>query len=167
MALKRPRENIEQIAASVAESLEALIEVMQEAAYQISRGRSLEEIPVGGYRLYLVKTDPEEGQSHEEAIICTMDLEDYMSLLEKRAAEMGLRLDAASELEVAMPEAEFGEDMITGGFGNFKGVSVELRNCCLEELIEAVCSLLKARGLAVACAPDEDVIFYLPLTRRV
>ena len=29
----------------------------------------------------------------------------------------------------------------------------------------AVCHLLKERGLAVACVPDEDVIFYLPLGR--
>ncbi len=54
--------------------------------------------------------------------------------------------------------------MVTGGFGNFKGVSVEQHNDCLLELMEAVSCHLKRRGLAVACIPHEDVIVYLPLS---
>ncbi len=39
------------------------------------------------------------------------------------------------------------------------------RGLCLEELIVAVCDQLKKRGLTVACVPDEDVIFYMPVVR--
>jgi hypothetical protein len=53
--------------------------------------------------------------------------------------------------------------MVTGGFGNFKGASVERHNDCLLRLMEVVSSLLERRGLNVACIPDEDVVFYLPL----
>jgi len=165
MVSERPGEELEQIAARVVESLEELIAVMKEAANQVSCGRPVEEIQVGGYQLYLARKNPEDSKSCIEAIVCTMDLEDYMDLLESAAAEEGLCLDDAAELEVTMPEAEFGENMVTGGFGNFVGVSVELHNRCLEELMESVCRLLVERGLAVACVPDEDVVFYLPLRR--
>ena len=70
-----------------------------------------------------------------------------------------------TRLEVTLPESEFGEDMVTGGFERYKGLSVEQHNECLEELMEAVCYSWRERGLAVACVPDEDVIFYLPLGR--
>lgn len=163
MSSKRPGEDIDRVAARVAENLEELIAVMQEAAHQISGGRSLQEVPVGRYHLYLAKTEHEDGRSRAEAIICTMEQEEYLDLLEEAAAEIGLCLEAESELDVALPEPEFGEDMVTGGFGNFKGVSVKLHNRCLDELIVAVYCRLEARGLEVACVPDEDVIFYLPL----
>lgn len=167
MASERPGEELEQIAARVVESLEELIAVMKEAAKQISCGRPVEEVQVHDWQLYLARRNPEDGESCIEAIVCTMDLEDYMSLIETAAAEEGLCLDDAAKLEVTLPDAEFGEDMVTGGFGDFKGVSVELHNRCLEELMESVCNLLVERGLAVACVPDEDVIFYLPLPRQV
>jgi hypothetical protein len=67
---------------------------------------------------------------------------------------------------VRMPEAEFGENMITGGFGDFKGFSVEIRNDLLEKLLDAVQSSLRDRGLIVTCVTDEEVLFCLPLRRR-
>lgn len=167
MVSERPGEEIDQIAARVVESLEELIAVMKEAAKHVSCGKPVEEVQVHDWQLYLARRNPEDRESCVEAIVCTMDLDDYMSLLETAAAEEGLCLDDAAELEVALPEAEFGENMVTGGFGNFKGVSVELHNRCVEELMESVCRLLVQRGLAVACVPDEDVIFYLPLPRQV
>jgi hypothetical protein len=53
--------------------------------------------------------------------------------------------------------------MVTGGFGNFKGASVEQRNDCLLRQMDAVSSLLERSGMNVVCIPDEDVIFYLPI----
>jgi len=94
-----------------------------------------------------------------------MDYGEYYRIIEQAASENGLCLEEEARLEVTLPEAEFGEDMVTGGFDDYKGLSVEHHNECLEELMVAVCSLLKERGLAVACVPDEDVIFYLPLGR--
>jgi hypothetical protein len=92
-----------------------------------------------------------------------MDYEEYLRILDRFARESGLCLDEQTELEVTLPEMEFGEDMVTGGFGNFKGVSVEHHNDCLLRLMDAVSSLLERRGLNVACIPDEDVVFYLSL----
>jgi len=94
-----------------------------------------------------------------------MDFEDYIHLIEKTAAEKGISLDDSTELKVNLPEAEFGEDMVSGGFENFKGITVEVCNDCLNEMMGMICSLLEARGLSIACVPDEDVIFYMPLLK--
>jgi hypothetical protein len=45
------------------------------------------------------------------------------------------------------------------------GYHLEHHNKCLDELIIAVCDQLKKRGLVVACVPNEDVIFYMPVVR--
>jgi len=166
MVTAKNRASLEEIAARVVARMDDLIVAMQDATEQVSSGRALEIVPKGGYRLRLERADPEAGQSQAEAIVCAMDVEEYYHILHSAASELGLCLDETEELEVSIPDAEFGENMITGGFGNFKGISVELVNESLEELLEAVCCRLKARGLAFACVPDEDVIFYLPLTRR-
>jgi hypothetical protein len=60
-----------------------------------------------------------------------MDYDEYLRILDNVARENGLCLDEMTELEVSLPEMEFGDDMVTGGFENFKGASVEQRNDCL------------------------------------
>ena len=158
------RMDLEAVAVRAAESLEDLIKVMQEASNQISCGRALEEVDVAGNTLYLARADQCDDQSHSpQALVGVMDYEEYLCILDRVARESGLCLDEQTELEVTLPEMEFGEDMITGGFENFKGVSVKQHNDCLVKLMTAVSSLLERRGLAVTCTPDEDVIFYLPL----
>ena len=137
---------------------------MQDAANQITCGRPLEEIDVAGFALYLARRDQDDDQSRAQALVGVMDYEEYLRILDDVARESGLCLDELTELEVTLPEMEFGEDMVTGGFGIFKGISVERHNDCLLELMEAVSHLLERRGLTVACVPDEDVIFYLPLS---
>lgn len=164
MTSERDRKGLELIAARAVESLEDLLGVMQDAATQISCGRAPEEIDVAGFALYLARRDQDDDQSRAQALVGVMDYEEYLRILDSVARENGLCLDELTELEVTLPEMEFGEDMISGGFGNFKGVSVERHNDCLLELMEAVSRHLERRGLNVACIPDEDVIFYLPLS---
>ena len=64
-------------------------------------------------------------------LVGVMDYDEYLRILDNVARENGLCLDEMTELEVTLSEMEFGDDMVTGGFGNFKGVSVELHNDCL------------------------------------
>ncbi len=52
--------------------------------------------------------------------------------------------------------------MVTGGFGNFKGVSVEQHNDCLVKLMEAVSSLLERRGLNVPVFRMRTLSFVCP-----
>lgn len=153
---------LQRAASSALEELEEMISTMEQARGAIALGRGLKEIEVGGLQIYLALG--EEGR--DEAVILAMDFEEYFALLSDAASAAGLDLEAAAELQVRMPEAEFGENMVTGGFGDFKGFSVELRNDPLDELLEAVHGSLEARGLVVACVPDEQVIFCLPLSRR-
>ena len=137
---------------------------MQDAANQISCGRALEEVDVAGNTLYLARADQCDDQSHSpQALVGVMDYEEYLRILDRVARESGLCLDEQTELEVTLPEMEFGENMVTGGFGNFKGVSIERHNDCLLRLMDAVSSLLERRGMNFVCIPDEDVVFYLPL----
>jgi hypothetical protein len=164
MTSGRESKDLEIIAARAVESLEGLLGVLQDAANQISSGRALEEIDVAGFALYLARRNQDDDQSRAQALVGVMDYEEYLRILDGVALENGLCLDELTELKVTLPEMEFGEDMVTGGFGNFKGVSVEQHNDCLLELMEAVSHLLERRGLAIACVPDEDVIFYLPLS---
>ncbi len=157
------RKDLEIIAARAVESLEDLIKVMQDAANRISCGRALEEVDVAGNALYLARAGQGDDQNRAQALVCVMDYEEYLRILDRVARESGLCLDELTELDVSLPEMEFGEDMVTGGFGNFKGVSVEKHNDCVLRLMDAVSSLLERRGLNVVCIPDEDVVFYLPL----
>ena len=141
--------------------MEDMISAIKTAAEQLAIGQPLNMISTGNYQLY--QAFGKDGQ--EGAIICVVAFEEYFGILDSAASELGLNLEEQAKLQITLPEAEFGEDMVTGGFENYKGISVEHHNECLEELMVAVCSLLKERGLAVACVPDEDVLFYMPLGR--
>jgi hypothetical protein len=162
---KRQNKQLPEIAERVMQELEGIISAVHRAAEQISSGQSAEQIDDAGYHLYLARRDPQGSSSLAEAVLCTMDYDEYYGILERAAEEFGLCLGEETRLDVALPEAEFEENMITGGFEKFKGLAVEQHNQCLEELMVAVCYRLQERGFAVACVPDEDVIFYLPLCR--
>ena len=139
------RMDLEAVAVRAVESLEDLIKVMQDVANQISCGRALEEVDVAGFALYLARADQDDDRVR--ALVAVMDYEEYLLILDSVAREGGLCQDELTELEVTLPEMEFGEDMVTGGFGNFKGVSVAQHNDCLLRLMDVVSSLLERRGL--------------------
>jgi len=160
--------DLERVAARVVLRLEGLISVMRYAADRVCEGRPLQEIPVGGYQLYLAEERVDGAdRSWTRAIVFALDLSDYARLLEKAAREEGICLEDEAEIEVTVPEAEFGEDLVTGGFSDFVGVAVRHRNTCQEELALTVAGILEKRGLRVACIPDEDVILWLPLPEGV
>ncbi|MDD4653104.1 MAG: hypothetical protein PHQ34_12855 [Methanothrix sp.] len=163
MSAQKRKNELLVISQRVMRDLERHLQAMEKAAEQISSGQELETIDDAGYHIYLARKDPKDCGSRAEAVLSTMNYDEFYRLLEKAAGEFGLCLEVETKMEVVLPEAEFEENMITGGFEKFKGLAVEHHNECLEELMVAVCFRLKERGFAVACVPDEDVIFYLPL----
>jgi hypothetical protein len=132
-----------------------LISIMEQAAKQINNGLFLEDIQVGRHQLYIVSNE------NRRAIVYVWDSEDYYRILESAASHAGICLDEAVHLEINLPEAEFGENMITGGFQAWKGLSVGLRNDPLELMQEEICSQLRKRGLIVNCNRDEDIVLYI------
>ena len=112
------------------------------------------------YQLYMASHE------YQRAVVCVWDSDDYFCVLESAASKAGLCLDEAAQLDVQLPEAEFDENMISGGFQVWKGLSVDLRNDPLESLIEEICHRLKKRGFSVNCTLDEEVAFCLPINRR-
>jgi hypothetical protein len=139
------------------ERLEELIALMEKAADRVARGGRLEEMDVADHQLYMATEDLQQD------IIFVWEAEDYFRLLETAASELGVCLDDAEEISVQLPEAEFEDCMVTGGFEAWKGLSVERKNVLLEELLECLCRRLEARGLAVNCSDEEYVIFRLPV----
>jgi hypothetical protein len=158
-------EELQEIAELVLEEIEGILTTMERAAERISSGCELQEIDDAGYNLYLARKDPKDHGSRAEAVMSSMQYDRFIQIIESIASQRGLCLEEETRLEIDLPLAEFEENMVTGGFERYKGLAVEHRNKCLEELISAVCRVLKERGLAVACVPDEDVIFYLPVVR--
>jgi hypothetical protein len=150
---------IDEIAARALERLDDLILVMERAADQVASGADLEEIEVGGYQLYMA-------EGSEQAIVCVLGAVEYFDLLDALASEAGVCLEDAEELVVHVPEPEFEESMITGGFMTWKGFAVEKRNRRLEELLDRICRKLLARGLALNCSDEEYIVFRLPIRRQ-
>jgi hypothetical protein len=101
----------------------------------------------------------------QQAIVCVWSADDYFHLLETVASEAGVCLDDTEEISVQLPEAEFEDCMVTGGFMAWKGFSIEKKNDPLEALLESLCHRLMERGLAVNCSDEEYVIFRLPVHR--
>jgi hypothetical protein len=147
------------IASQAIERLEDLISVMERAADQVARGCVLEEIEVEDYDLYIA-------EDFEQAIICVSCADDYFDLLEAVADDTGISLDDTEEIAIHMPEAEFEECMVTGGFTAWKGFSVEKKNDILVEILDCICQRLQERGLTVNCSDEEHVIFRLPIRGR-
>lgn len=143
------------------EQLEDMIAVMQKAAEQVSSGHPLDDIDVGGYKIYALC----RSEDHDRAIICVWTSDEYFDLFSSAAAEEGISLEDMTDLNVQMPDAEFEDGMITGSFSAWKGISVEMRNKPLESLIDIVCERMKERGLFVSSISD-DVMFYMPFGRR-
>jgi hypothetical protein len=156
------RTRLDLIAREAIEMMDELIAAMETAAEQIASGYGPQEIDVKEYKLYMAP----EAEGKEGAVVCFCDAEEYFDLLAAAASKAGVRLESTTELEVSLPESEFGENMITGGFGAFKGLSVEMRNQPLEELLDLVGLRLKERGLSMSCVAGEEVIFYLPVRTR-
>lgn len=152
------RGRLEMIACRAIEMMDELIAIMESAAEQIANGHAPREIAVGKYELYMASQS--EGRM---AVVCAWDLEEYFDLLDQAASRSGVCLDAMTELDVGLPETEFGENMISGGFGAFKGFSVELRNLPMEDLLDLINQKLMKRGLSMSCVSEEEVIFCLPV----
>lgn len=162
MTTANGKDMLENVASKVLEELGDILRVMQRAAEEIASGKPPEEIDISGLPLYMARSK-EDPSSRVRGVVYAMDYDQYMAMLDQVATKSGLCLEELTELEVNLPQMEFGEDLVTGGFEDFKGICVESHNQCILELMEAVLVLLQRRGLSVACIPDEDVLFYLPL----
>lgn len=148
--------SIDKIAARALEQLGDLILVMEKAADQVASGGALEEIEVRDYQLYIA-------EGSEQAIVCVWAAEEYFDILDAVAFEAGVCLEDSEELIVHVPDTEFEESMVTGGFMAWKGFAVEKKNRRLEELLDSICRRLSARGLSVNCGDEEYVVFRLPI----
>ncbi len=153
------RARLDLIASRTVEMMEEMISTMEQAAEQIVSGCPPEEISVKKYQIYMATDD----QGSKKAVVCVLNPEEYFDLIDSAASKAGISLEETAELEIGLPETEFAENMITGGFGAFKGISVEMRSEPLEDLLELVCQKLAKRGLDVRCIAHEEVIIYLPL----
>jgi hypothetical protein len=159
MASKGASTKVDAIADRAWERLEKLIEIMKKVADLVAVGVTLEEIDIAGYPLYIAIED------QRKDIICVWEAEDYFSLVEAAAFDEGVCLDDTEEISVQLPEAEFEDCMVTGGFMAWRGFSVERKNILLEELLECLCRRLKAQGMNVNCIDDEEyIILSLPVS---
>ncbi len=156
------RAMLDLVACRAIEMMDELIAAMETAAEQIASGCAPQEIDVKEYQLYMAP----EAKEGKTAVVCFYDPEEYFNLLYAAARDTGVSLEATTELAIRLPESEFGENMITGGFGAFKGITVEMRNQPLEELLELIVRRLEDRGLSMSCIAGEEVIFYLPVRMR-
>ena len=155
------RETKKEVASRVLERMQELIALMQKAAAEVEAGTALQEVETGSYQLYIASN----WKGHDDALVCALDLEDCFEIIYSSALETGLRLEEMTELDVDIPKPEFGENMVTGGFEDFKGISVELRSDPLDDLLDEICRRLKARGLTMTCA-SEEMVLSLPLRGR-
>jgi hypothetical protein len=155
------RETKKEVASRVLERMQELIALMQKAAAEVDAGTALQEVETGSYQLYIASN----WKGHDNALVCALDLEDCFEIIYSSALEMGVRLEEMAELDVDIPKPEFGENMVTGGFEDFKGISVELRSDPLDDLLDEICRRLESRGLTMTCEA-EDMILSLPLRQR-
>jgi len=153
---------LETVASKVLEGLDDVLRVMQRAAEEIAIGKPPEEIDISGLPLYMARSK-EDQSGRVRGVVYAMDYDQYMEMLDQVATNSGLCIEELTELEVNLPQMEFGEDLVTGGFEHGQAPPLQRHNQCILELMEAVSVLLQRRGLSVACIPDEDVLFYLPL----
>jgi hypothetical protein len=148
-----------EIAGRALKRLDALILVMELAADQVARGGAPEDIDVGDYQLYMA-------EGSEQAIVCVLNAEEYFDLLDAVVSEAGVCLEDAEELIVHVPDPEFEESLVTGGFMAWKGFAVEKKNRRLEELLDCIRRKLLDRGLTMNCNDEDYVIFRLPIQRQ-
>ena len=160
MASEEVDRRLDKIAAKLLEQLNDLILAMEKASDHVANGEALEQIEVGNYPLYMA-------EGAKKTIVCAWNADDYFDLVRDVALEFSIRLDEAEEISVQVPEAEFEESMVTGGFMAWKGFSVEKRNIQLEDLLDCICRKLMNRGFSVSCCDEEFVIFQLPIRNRL
>lgn len=153
---------VETVASKVLQDLAEILRAMQKAAEEIASGKPPEEIDISGLPLYLARSKDDQS-GRVRGVVYAMDYDEYLEMLDRVATKSGLCLEEMTELEVNLPQMEFTENLVTGGFEDFKGICVEKHNQCILELMETVSVLLQRQGLSVACIPDEDVLFFLPL----
>ncbi|HWQ18974.1 MAG TPA: hypothetical protein VN455_04295 [Methanotrichaceae archaeon] len=172
MTADKVRANFDLIASLAIDHLEDMIDAMESAAERVARGDPVEEIDTRDYQIYAAPATDEGGLD----IVCIMDAGDYFEVLECAATKAGVSLEEAEELVVTLPEMEFGDDLITGSFDAWKGVSVDVKNDPLEEVLDCIGKRLKDRGVTVNCgeSPGEssdeaNVIFYMqaPVRRTI
>ncbi len=130
------------IAARVAEMIERVVSAMKDS----STGE-LEELEAYG-RIWRLRA----GDDH---LSCCLAVADCLALLEETAREMGTSLDDLEELIVRPPEMEFGENLITGFFERWRGISVKRINP-MEDIIDSLISELERRRIYVCL--EEDVL---------
>jgi hypothetical protein len=148
-----------EIAGRALKRLDALILVMELAADQVARGGAPGDIDVGDYQLYMA-------EGSEQAIVCVLNAEEYFDLLDAVVSEAGVCLEDTEELIVHVPDPEFEESLVTGGFMAWKGFAVEKKNRRLEELLDCIRRKLLDRGLTMNCNDEDYVIFRLPIQRQ-
>jgi hypothetical protein len=146
--------SLESIALRVVQRMEELLAAIDHADEQLACGAAPEEVAAGDYQIYLASIDS------QRAIVCAWESEEYFDLVSSAALEMGLDLEALAQVETKLPEVEFAEGMVTGWFGAYRGVSVEMRNDSLEEILDMVCIMLEKKGLHMSLDPDEEMILY-------
>ncbi|MCQ8903354.1 MAG: hypothetical protein NQU42_04600 [Methanothrix sp.] len=88
-------------------------------------------------------------------VSCRWGIADCLELLESTAEELGVPLE--EELVVRHPEMEFSENMVTGFFEAWRGVSVRRRNP-MEDILEALISELEMRGVSISLEEDFIVL---------
>jgi hypothetical protein len=146
--------SLESIAHMVVQRMEDLLLAMDRADAQLAGGAAPEEVAAGDYQIYLASVDC------QRAIVCAWESEEYFDLIRSVAREAGVDLDALAQVETKLPEAEFAEGMVTGWFAAYRGVSAEMRNDSLEEILDMVCTMLEKRGLHMSLDPDDEMILY-------
>jgi signal transduction histidine kinase len=153
--------SLESIALEVVQRMEDLLAAVDRAAEQLASGEAPEEVAAGDYQIYLASVDC------RRAIVCSWESEEYLDLVSSVALEMGLDLEATARVETKLPEAEFAEGMVTGWFGAYRGVSAEMRNESLEEILDMISAMLEKRGLHLSLDPDDEVMLYKHLRQVI
>jgi hypothetical protein len=152
------------VASKAVELLDELIGAMESAADHLARGGDSGFAGTSSYELYLVPSF----EGRDEGVACIMDADSCFSLLERAARECGVDLKATEELSVKPPDMEFEEGLVTGSFMAFKGISVEIDNDPLEEMLGLVVDILSSRNIYVNfddSTDEAEVIFFLPVRR--
>ncbi|MDI9616514.1 MAG: hypothetical protein QFX31_04020 [Methanothrix sp.] len=129
----------DRIAALAARALEPIISAMDSPASH--------EVEAGGVILRLEVSDAR--------VSCRWGIGDCLELLERVAEELGVPLE--EELVVRHPEMEFSENMVTGFFEAWRGVSVKRRNP-MEDVLDALISELEMRGVSISLEEDSLVL---------
>lgn len=156
------RDRLELVACRAIEMMGDLIASMERAAEQIANGRPFQEVDVSRYQLYMAS----EAGGGRGAIVCIWDIDECIDMICTTASKEGVPLEAMTHLDVKLPASEFSEDMASGGFDTWKGVSVDMCNDPFEKLLDLICDKLKERSLTMRCTDEEDVILYLPVQRN-